>query len=93
MSELDKRYRLPGDVLRAVVDDDEVLLEPSSGRYHLVNRTGRAVLDRFDSGEPLEGAIEHLCSETGAPREQVEADVTRFIRAMVERGLLEEARA
>ena len=40
------RYRMPDGVLRADLDGDEVLLNPTTGAYHLLNQTGRQVVAR-----------------------------------------------
>lgn len=86
------RYRTPAGVLRAEVDGQEVLLNPDTSVYHLVNKTGRALLVRLESGDTLEDAIERLSDETGQTPERIESDVRAFVDAMSERGLLEEVR-
>jgi hypothetical protein len=45
------RYRKPAGILHAELDDEEVLLNPETGIYHLVNRTGRFLLTGWRRGK------------------------------------------
>lgn len=85
------RFRLPPTVLRASLDEEEVLLNTETGVYHLVNATGRALLASFEAGLDLEGAARRLTEETGRAPDRVLSDSRAFVRAMAQRGLLEEA--
>lgn len=68
---------------------EEVLLNPQSGMYHLVNPTGRALLRHMEGGRTFEEAVRALSDETGQPVERVAADAAAFVEGMVARGLLE----
>jgi hypothetical protein len=82
---------MPARVLRAKLDGDEVLLNPDTGVYHLLNPTGRLVVEGLDHGRTLNATVEMIASDTGADLMQVQSDAESFVRAMVDRGLLEEA--
>jgi hypothetical protein len=85
------RYRVCEGVLRAQLEGEEVLLNPSTGMYHLLNATGRQLLAEFDRGLSLEQAATVLAESVGIEAEQVRTDSSAFIADMIERGLLEEA--
>ena len=87
------RYRIPEGVLRARLEGEEVMLNPDSGVYHLLNDTGRSLTLLFDDGRSLEEAAVALAEKTGAPMDRVERDVRSFVDAMLERHLLEEVPA
>ena len=84
-------YRMPEGVLRAELDGDEVLLNPETGVYHLLNPPGKRLVEAFDSGATLEQAVDALAHDSGADAERVRGDSKSFVRNMVDRGLLEEA--
>jgi hypothetical protein len=84
------RYRIRPGLLRAPLEQDEVLLNPDTGVYHLANVTGRSVLAALGAGDSVDDVIRQLVEETGQPRERVLADVNAFVQAMVARGVLQE---
>lgn len=81
-------YSIPPEVLRAELAGDEVLLNPNTGQYHLVNATGREVLLVIESGASLEDAARSLSERTGRSERDVLADLHAFVKALLERGLL-----
>lgn len=85
------RYRIPSSVLRAELEGDQVLLNPETGVYHLVNDTGSAILDMLAEGSDLQAGVAQLSLETGEPVDRVLRDAQTFVAAMVERRLLESA--
>ena len=84
------RYRMPEGVLRAELDGEEVLLNPATGVYHLLNSTGRRLIVEFDQGSPLEQAVDATAAGSVADIKRVRSDSASFVAAMLERGLLEE---
>lgn len=84
------RYRVPGGVLRAELEGKEVLLDPARGTYHLVNETGRRLLAGFESGKSVTEVVQDLTGASGELPSRVASDVDAFVRAMMERGLIEE---
>ncbi len=83
------RYRIPRSVLRAELEGDEVLLNPETGVYHLVNDTGKTILDSLVEGGSLRECIEQLALDTGQPLDRISRDAEAFVTAMLERQLLE----
>jgi hypothetical protein len=86
------RLRKPKGVLVAELDGDAVLLNPDTGMYHMLNPSGRRLLNSFDAGASLDQAIEELASDASVGPDQVRADSESFVRSMIDRGLLEEER-
>ena len=84
------RYRAAKDVLQAEIDGEEVLLNPRTGVYHLVNRTGRSLLVLLQDGRTLEESVAEVAAEAGGDPERVAKDAKVFVDAMCERGLLQE---
>lgn len=81
---------MPDGVLRAEVGADEVLLNPATGVYHLLNPTARDLVDRLHNGSTVDEAIGALASDRDEEVATVRTDSQTFIRDMVNRGLLEE---
>jgi hypothetical protein len=84
------QYRVPDGVLRAKLDDDEVLLNPTTGVYHLLNPAGRRIVEGLGQGASLDTLIASIATDTDTLAERVRSDTESFVHAMVERGLLEE---
>jgi hypothetical protein len=82
---------MPDGVLRAELEGEEVLLNPATGMYHLLNASGRRLVLELDQGSSLEQAIESVAAASGANIDQVRSDCSAFLNDMLERGLLEEA--
>jgi hypothetical protein len=86
-------FRVPTDVLRAEMEGEQVLLNPQTGMYHLVNATGHALLQQMEDGATFEDAVRTLCERSGQPSERVESDAATFVDEMLDRGLLERVAA
>jgi hypothetical protein len=83
-------YRMPEGVLRAELEGDEVLLNPATGVYHLLNPAGRRVVEGLGEGSSIDALIAAIATDSATEVEQVRRDTESFVRAMVDRGLLEE---
>ena len=79
---------MPASVLRARLDDEEVLLNTDTGRYHLLNATGTIVLGVLERGEPLGAAVIELIQRTDVDEDTAKRDADAFITALLDRGLL-----
>jgi hypothetical protein len=84
-------YRVPDGVLRAELDGEEVLLNPETGVYHLLNPAGRRMVEGFMQGASIDSLIVAVATDSNTQVERVRSDTESFVRAMVDRGLLEEA--
>ncbi|HKZ75911.1 MAG TPA: PqqD family protein [Actinomycetota bacterium] len=85
------RFRIATGVLRADLEGEEVLLNPATGMYHVVNATGRELLRDIEHGQSVGESTRRIAESFGEPVEFVRGDVSTFLAAMVERGLLEES--
>jgi hypothetical protein len=83
-------YRLADGVLETPLDDNQVLLNPKTGGYHVLNPTARSLLASFQEGLNLEDAARALARSSGEKEETVLEDSRSFVRSMLERGLIEE---
>lgn len=84
------RYEIPHGVLRARIEGEEVMLNPSTGVYHLLNPTGRSLTLLLEDGKSLEEAAAEVAEETGVGQDRVLEDARSFVDAMLARHLLEE---
>ena len=82
------RFLLADGVLRADLDGEQVLLNPATGVYHLVNETGSELLAAFSAGATLTEGIETLASRFHVTEAAVRPDAESFLHALLERGLL-----
>jgi hypothetical protein len=86
------RYRVPDGVLRAELEGEEVMLNPATGVYHLLNPGGRRVVEGLEEGVSIEALTATVATDSDTEAERVRSDTESFVQAMVERGLLEEVR-
>ena len=86
-------YRLPDGVLRAALEDQDVVLNTNTGVYHLLNASGASLLAAMDGGASWEDAVAALAGDAGLAPEAARADAEAFRSAMIERGLLEPSPA
>jgi hypothetical protein len=82
-------YRIPDGVLRAPLDEEEVLLNTKTGIYHLLNETGRAIVASLEASKSIDDIVRAEAEETGEPASRVRSDVEAFVEELRERGLLE----
>ena len=85
------KYGVPDGVLRAQLEGDEVMLNPTTGVYHMLNRTGRLLIESLQHGRSLDEAVNEIAANSRAPRDAVMADARSFLSEMLARGLVEEA--
>ena len=82
------QYRLAAGVLRADMDGDQVLLNPKTGVYHLLNETGGEVLETLSAGASVGECVRGLSSRSGFDEAIVRVDVQAFVDGLLERGLI-----
>lgn len=91
MDEGRRRFSIPAGVLRADLEGEMVLLNQDTGQYHAVNVSGAAILGELEQGKTLVSAAASVARRTGVTQDVVLNDATRFIEALLERGLIEHA--
>jgi hypothetical protein len=83
------RFRLAQGILRAELEGEEVVLNPGTGEYHLLNPTGRRALLLAEEGLDLDAIVERITMEFAQDASHVETDLLRFVDAMRDRALIE----
>lgn len=95
-----KRWRMRVDARRARLRPAElvqrveknglsVLLDLDKERYYGVDEVGTRVWELLRAGMEFDQIVDHLATEYEAPRDQIAADVTRFLESLVEKQLVE----
>jgi hypothetical protein len=75
--------------VRSMIDGDgAVLLDLKAGRYYSLNGVGARIWSRAEKGMTLAQILEDLQQAYQVPSEKLAADLTAFVRAMEEKGLL-----
>ncbi len=69
--------------------DETVVLNPDSDAYAQLNATGRWVWERLAAPQTLGSLADALAAEFEIDGRRALADVTAFVRGLVERGLAE----
>lgn len=82
------RFEIPDHVLRATLEDEEVLLNTVTEAYHVLNPTGRFLIQAFESGKDFDGSVQDLAERFAQPLEAVRVDAREFVKKMEERGLI-----
>ena len=86
---LDKRLRLPGDVLISDLDGETVLLSLTSESYFGLDRVGSRMLAAVTAADSVEAAYETLASEYDVDRQQLRQDLVEMLDNLLAHGLLE----
>lgn len=69
-------------------DGELVVVLPEKGKFVVLNATGARVLQLSDGTRTLREIADTLATEFDADQTQVEGDVLRFAKALVDRGAL-----
>ena len=71
------------------IDQETVLLNVATGRYHGIDRIGRRFLAAVSESPDPAAVVPVLAREFGQPREVIEADLLSFCRELLDAGLVE----
>src|SRR5690242_15205171 len=80
---------VPDHVVERAFGAESVALNLQSGQYHGLNGVGSRMLDNLRSADTIGDAIDPLAREFEQPRDVIERDLLAFVRALVERGIVE----
>jgi hypothetical protein len=69
--------------------DETVVLNPDSDAYARLNATGRWVWEQLAAPQTLDSLAHTLAAEFDIDARRALADVTEFVRGLLERGLVE----
>lgn len=82
----------PNDAVQvAVVDDQLVVLDPSTGHRVLLNASAALVFTAFDTDRKVDDVVEQLVDETGMPADVLTSDVLATVDRLLTQGLLTRA--
>ncbi len=84
-------YRQKRDIAWRNFAGEAVLLDPSEGVVFVLNEVGLRIWSLLDEPQPPAELARQICEEYSVPPEQVTGDVTAFLEALQERGLVEVA--
>lgn len=81
---------LPDGVVHRAFDDETLVLNLATGRYHGLNPTGARLLELLGELDGDVGAaIESLADECGVKPRAIRPELADFCARLLERGLLE----
>lgn len=84
-----KLLRRNADILHAPVGTREaVMLSIDAGRYYSVNAVGRRVWELLEQPKTLSDLYAVICAEFDVDPQTCAKDVTRFVHAMMDNGLV-----
>jgi Coenzyme PQQ synthesis protein D (PqqD) len=86
---LDSKVRVPQGVVYRAFVKETVVLNLETGRYHGVNPTGGRMLDALSNAASVREAATKLAQAFDRPEAEIEADLSEFCEALLERGLIE----
>jgi hypothetical protein len=81
-------YRIPADVLSAVLDGEAVLLHVGTKNYFRLNETGAAIWKGMERGLSPDELRERMCAEFDVAPEQAATELDRFLAELERRGLV-----
>lgn len=79
---------IPSDVAFEVLDGEAVVLNLQTGIYFSLNEVGTRIWQLLEEHERVEPVIEAMLAEYEVEREVLEADVSRLVSELSEKGLL-----
>lgn len=85
---LDTNVEISPNVLLQEVDDETILLNMESEEYFSLNEIGTIFYELLQEHKNLEVVLQELQNHFDAPKEQLERDLTAFVKTLEEKGLL-----
>ena len=71
------------------VDGELAVFDPRDGRYHALNGSAAAIWRGIAEQQPIPAIVARLAEQHEAPPERIAADVSAFVEAALDKGLLE----
>lgn len=69
-------------VLQATFEDEQLLINPDTGRFFRLNVTAARLYELLGSGASLESARDTLLAEFDVAPEALDAEIERIVRSM-----------
>lgn len=80
---------VPAHVVFRAFAQETVLLNIRTGQYYGVDPIGGRFLEAIQAGPDFAAAAEKLAGEFGQPPDRIQTDLTTFVDALAQRGLIE----
>lgn len=81
-------YRIATDVLFQKVDDETVLLEPTTGQYYTLDPVGTFMIEHLKNGDVFSEIIQKVKNTYDVSVEEVTADLEALITNMLKQELI-----
>lgn len=82
------KYEIPATVFIQEIDEEVILLDTESQEYFSLNGVGKIILDLISENLTHEDIIEELAQMFEVDKPQIESDLSNFIKALKEKGLI-----
>lgn len=82
------KYQIPSTVFIQEVDEEVILLDTLSQEYFSLNEVGKNILDLISENLTHEEIVEELSQAYEIDKSQIESDLSNFIKALQEKGLI-----
>ncbi len=87
----DAHIRVPKSVLSQELTGEMVLLNLDTGTYFGLDPVGTRIWHLFEQGRSIKATYEAVLEEYEVDRQQLTRDLLRFVNALNEQGLIEDA--
>lgn len=91
MSNLDRVLKHKDDVRYRVVGDEAVVVRQNAAEVIALNDVGARILELIDARHSVSQLIDTMAEEYEVGRDELAQDVARFVTAMHDAGIVEEA--
>ncbi len=85
----DRRVRVPEHVAHRSFAHQTVMLNLRTSQYHGLDAVGARFLEALSAQPDARAAVAELAVHYGQPPARIESDLTEFVLALADRGLLE----
>jgi hypothetical protein len=82
------KYQIPATVFIQEIDDEVILLDTESQEYFSLNGVGKNILDLISENLTHEEIVEELSQMYEADKPLIDSDLSNFIKALQEKGLI-----
>ncbi len=82
------KYQIPSTVFIQEVDDEVIILDTETQEYFSLNEVGKYIFDLILENLTHEEIAEELSQAYEVDKSQIESDLSNFIKALQEKGLI-----
>jgi hypothetical protein len=85
-------FRHRGDVRYRIIDEEAVVVRQEAGEVLGLNETAARLLDLIDAKRKVSDLIDAMAEEFAIDRTPLEKDVMKFLKELLDAGLIEESK-